>query len=151
MSAGHQYHNGGHGKSGNDSEQKNHTMSKFQKIIIADDFFGNFFKKKIVLNSGYSKNLTMHGKSDPGYMGTSTMKNMKKHTEFKDKLENIIKSDQKLSNMFLMKDVFKEKRYSATNGKIERKTVVSPSNKYVITKKTGVGPQENPENVYEVS
>jgi hypothetical protein len=139
MSAGHQYHNGGHGKSGNDSEQKNHTMSKFQKIIIADDF------------SGYSKNLTMHGKSDPGYMGTSTMKNMKKHTEFKDKLENIIKSDQKLSNMFLMKDVFKEKRFSATNGKIERKTIVSPSNKYVITKKTGVGPQENPENVYEVS
>lgn len=38
--------------------------------------------------------------------------------------------------MFLMKDVLKEKRYSTTNGKVESKTIVSPSNKYVISKKT---------------
>lgn len=127
------------------SQMKNSENSGNQNN---SDFFGNFFKKKVALTADDARNMSMQSKTDPSYLKNSN-KNGRKHSDFKDKLEKIVKNDQKLSNMILLKDVLKEKRYSTANGKIEKKTIVSPSNKYVITKKTNSRNDDFLDNYYD--
>lgn len=145
----------------NDAIAPKDPISIFSFVKI-DNFFGNFFKKKIAIVGDHgSKNYnnlysTTKGDERGSYISNNTNKK-KQQADFKDKLEKMITIEQKLGNKFLMKGLSNEKRYSnnnTMNTKIDKKTIVSPStNKYVITKKIMQGsnkPDENTDHYYEL-